>query len=297
MHLCESVKDQSSVFSNSFFLFLKAIDLFLNCMICTYVYYFFGHSVDTSEGPNSHRHHEESSSAQLAFANDVQSLIQVIDDLGNPFEEKSSDLLVLHTKEIADPSVIKTVRLAKTIGKRQFESFTNDRIVERTRAIEEPLKRNKLPLFGTIRKSSTQKGKETSLKNDMTLFARLYIGCQNRDGNLDVFFRHENQMFPPSLSDSGKMHQCNKSDLLICLENLTESQPPTTPNVTSIILDGAVIVRMLKPGTAKTFEEYGNEVFLPYICRQTEAATRVDLVWDTYKVDSLKSATRERRVS
>ena len=149
MHLCESVKDQSSVFSNSFFLFLKAIDLFLNCMICTYVYYFFGHSVDTSEGPNSHRHHEESSSAQLAFANDVQSLIQVIDDLGNPFEEKSSDLLVLHTKEIADPSVIKTVRLAKTIGKRQFELFTNDRIVERTRAIEEPLKRNKLSLFGT----------------------------------------------------------------------------------------------------------------------------------------------------
>ena len=60
------------------------------------------------------RHHEEIPSVQNTFARDVA----VIEELGNPFEEDSQDLLVLDTKEIADPAVIETVvtrsRLAKT---------------------------------------------------------------------------------------------------------------------------------------------------------------------------------------
>ena len=44
-------------------------------------------------------HHEETASAQKTFAKDVQSLVTVIEELGNPFEEDSQDLLVL---DIAD---------------------------------------------------------------------------------------------------------------------------------------------------------------------------------------------------
>ena len=43
------------------------------------------------------------------FARDVRTLVAVIEELGNPFEEGSQDLLVLDTKEIADPAVIETV--------------------------------------------------------------------------------------------------------------------------------------------------------------------------------------------
>ena len=35
------------------------------------------------------------------------------------------------------------------------------------------------------------------------------------------------------------------------------------PNVDAVILDGAVIVNMLKPGTARTFSDYSSQVFLP----------------------------------
>lgn len=44
------------------------------------------------------------------FAKDVQSLVAVIEEMGNPFEEDSLDLLVLDTRDIADPAVIETVR-------------------------------------------------------------------------------------------------------------------------------------------------------------------------------------------
>ena len=68
---------------------------------------------DFNMHPRNHeetRHHEETPSVQNTFARDVRSLVAVIEELGNPFEEDSQDLLVLDTKEMADPAVIETVR-------------------------------------------------------------------------------------------------------------------------------------------------------------------------------------------
>ena len=39
----------------------------------------------------------------------------------------------------------------------------------------------------------------------------------------------------------------------------------STPNAQVSILDGASIVNMLRPGTAKTFNAYVIDVFMPYI--------------------------------
>ena len=144
------------------------------------------------------RHHEETPSVQNTFARDVASLVAVIEELGNPFEEDSQDLLVLDTKEIADHAVIETVRNAKQIGQDQFEAFSKECIVDRTKSIEKAIHRNKLPLFATKRGPKIPKGNQQvkSLKNYVALFARLYIGCQTHDGNLEEFFRHENQQCP-----------------------------------------------------------------------------------------------------
>ena len=80
------------------------------------------------------------------------------------------------------------------------------------------------------------------------------------NGNLDDFFRHENQAYPPSLSNLGKLRQGNKADLLSCLENCTESIS-SQPNAEVANLDGAVAVNFLKPVAAKTFENYAVKVF------------------------------------
>lgn len=62
-----------------------------------------------------------------------------------------------------------------------------------------------------------------------------------------------------------------------------------------MVIDGAAIVQMLKPGSTKAFEEYSNTVFEPYFARWLEKVERVDVVWDVYLQCSLKSSTRERR--
>ena len=105
---------------------------------------------------------------------------------------------------------------------------------------------------------------------------------------------HENQDAPPLLSLGGKLRLGTKADLLDCL-GLEEVQSTSSPAIDAKLLDGAAIVQMLTPGTARTFQEYSDLVFLTYVSNQLATAKRVDTVWDVYIPDSLKGTTRQKR--
>ena len=233
---------------------------------------------------------------QVTFASEVQALVEVIEDLGNPFMDESGDLLVLDTRDIADPAVVTTVRWIEKKGHYQYDSFVTDRLVERTSPVSDTISKNSMPLFNRPFKGTPSKATQmiTSLKSDCALFSRLYIACQTRDGDLDNFFKHENHAYPPFLSQLGKLRFGTKADLTDCLEKLCTSKG-AAPVIDVIILDGAAIINMLKPVGAKTFQDYAMLVFLPYIKAQLARVTRVDIIWDVYLPDSLKSTARENR--
>ena len=111
---------------------------------------------------------------------------------------------------------------------------------------------------------SKDKAKVRVLKQDLALLSKLYISCKTRDGNLEEFFKF--QPSPPSLSETGQLRGGQKADLIKSLPD-SSSQCTTQPAIDAAILDGAVIVQMLKPGTAQTFEDYFKYVFAPYIAR------------------------------
>ncbi|PIK35466.1 hypothetical protein BSL78_27714 [Apostichopus japonicus] len=184
-----------------------------------------------------------------------RSLVGVIEEMGNPFEENSQDLVTLDTKDIAGPAAVETVMNAKRIGQEQFEAFTRECLLDRTKALDDPIRRNKLKVFSTSTPRNQSKGQQqlASVKNDRELFARLYISCQE-DGNLEEFFRHENQACPPALSAGGNLFTGTKNDLITCLEEVSNAKTET-PVTTCIVLDGAAIVQMLKPAALKTFED------------------------------------------
>ena len=142
------------------------------------------------------------------------------------------------------------------------------------------MSKNKLALFSTLQAKSRSKYKEqvASLKTNCTLFSRLYITCQAKQCNLDSFFEHENQACPPSISDMGQLRQGSKSDLLECL---TKSSQPASIHlgIDAKALDGvAIIVHNNYYGQApslSTFEEYSQEMIIPYITSQLETVSRV----------------------
>ena len=59
-------------------------------------------------------------------------------------------------------------------------------------------------------------------------------------------------------------------------------------------MDGAVVVHCL-PTSVSTFDEYADKIFIPYLEKQLQSATRLDVVWDVYTPDSLKESTWEKR--
>ena len=132
------------------------------------------------------------------------------------------------------------------------------------------------------------------LQNNVALFGQLYIVMQNRQSDLDEFFAHEIQSFPPSLSDFGMLHQPGtKSDLLPCLDQSSKTEPPSTFDCK--VLDRSIIVHCLPTYNVSTFNMYADEVFIPHLERHLQDTKRLDVVWDEYIQDSLKESTREKR--
>jgi len=117
----------------------------------------------------------------------------------------------------------------------------------------------------------------------------LYIAGQTREGDVD-----ENQSTPPSLATGGQMCQGDKHNLLDCLEGNVTNSHGTSLDVDCKVVDGPAVVQFLVPGTCGTFEDYAKEVFLPYVVKKLDTVSRIDIVWDVYKSDSLKNATREK---
>ena len=92
----------------------------------------------------------------------------------------------------------------------------------------------------------------TALKSDYKFSHDYsYIACQTRDGDLDTFFKHENQNTPLPLSLGGKIRLGTKGDLLHCLQ-LEKIQEMNAHVVNAKFFDGAVIVQMLRSRTAKS---------------------------------------------
>ena len=187
--------------------------------------------------------------------------------------------MAIHTKDIVDDAVFRTVQNAYKTGEEQFKLFVKERFVERIKPVTYPLLKNNLATFSTSKKIvSKHKTKAQILKEDCSLFSRLYIASQTRDGNLEEFFTYENQPWSPSFSQLGQLRGGQKADLLKCLPD-TSTTVHTHSVVDAVILDGAVARRTNArtsniPHIRRIFQK--QICTLLYILQQLENAKRVD---------------------
>ena len=162
------------------------------------------------------------------------------------FRRAWQSIIALQTKDIMNEEVVRTVRTARQLGEQKFKAFLKERLEDKTKLLTAPLKTNNLPTYNARERKvvSKDKAKITVLKED--LFSRLYIAYQNRDGNVEDFFKFENQTWPSSLSQMGELRGGTKADLVKCLSDAS-SQTVEQLSVDAIILDGAVTVQLLQP--------------------------------------------------
>ncbi len=78
-------------------------------------------------------HHEKVAFIQEAFSEQVKSVVSIMSEMGNPFKEESTDLLVLDSKEIMNSEVVHLVRNIEDIGRKQYQTFwSSDLILQRS---------------------------------------------------------------------------------------------------------------------------------------------------------------------
>ena len=248
-------------------------------------------------------HHEDSRSFQVKFKKNVEDLIAEFVALGNPFNQTgSNELIQLGTQNVMDEDSVSNLRQIEKIGIDQWNAFKKDRLINKEVEFKAPIKKNKLTIFTPVAvKGSSSKSKMeiTDLKNQIRLFSQMYISTQTGGGDMELFFSHETLSYPPSLAQSGYMRSGEKSQLAKCLESTTVEDDPVIDlvNVSAAILEGSVLVNLVKPKKNQTFKLYCTEMVMPQVKKAIFAyqLTRIDIVFDRYINNSLKSETRSKR--
>lgn len=141
----------------------------------------------------------------------MNNLCVVVRRIGNPFLDDFSELVTIDSRDCADVGVIETIKKLDKIGKDKYTKYVNEVIKNRTRSIQDPIKKNSLPLFQkNLKKTTSKKGKKIALlQSNLNLLAQLYVALQSHDGDMREFFSHEVQLFPPALSEFGNIRLPN----------------------------------------------------------------------------------------
>ena len=126
----------------------------------------------------------------------------------------------------------------------------------------------------------------------------MYIATQIRGGDMNEFFSHKSLKHPPSLSKCGQMRSGNKSDLIGCIEEVINVLPRTeAPVVEAAVLEGSVLVNMVKAKKNQSFQTYTSDKFKSHVTKYEREyhPNRIDTVFDTYQQLTLTMATRTKR--
>ena len=162
-------------------------------------------------------------------------------------------------------------------------------------SIYNPLKKLKLQTFSSLRKTVTVKCKDKTIQIKATrnLFGQIAIIMQKRDLDLKEVFKYPLGPFPWALAGvMGDLKKTNKATLLNEVEKFTEPLD-SLPDGYASIFDGMAIVQKAR-ATGLTFGELAHQMFQS-ILSSSRGANRIDVVFDVYMENSIKSAERLRR--
>ena len=97
----------------------------------------------------NYQQHEKGTSAQEKFCKQAPSVIQVINQYGNPFMNDYKELLVMNTRDCVDDAVVKCVGEIESLCKEQYHKLKKEVLYSRSESIHAPITNNKLSLFST----------------------------------------------------------------------------------------------------------------------------------------------------
>lgn len=208
------------------------------------------------------------------------------------------DLVSLISKFKFNDESIKSIQDAKLTGLKNYNEFVKSRFVEKTKSVADTIKQVNLKLMREkpVKKTNFASKKLKAIKNDRDLFMRLFVQAQHRSIDLDHFFSHENQPSPPSISDNGYTLKYVKiSDIIDCLSKFFKKSL-LPKHCTASVLEAESVIHFVKPSPkAKSFDDYFNLHFKPYLTGEQEKYGKVFVVFCNHSRNRLIEVVCDER--
>jgi len=258
---------------------------------------FLGHLRDMVHGNQSELKHADLHQPRIIKDEEtVSTVVNLIQAWVNPFSEKQ-DLISISTAKSAHRDIFSDLMKACDIGEQSYATFKNERLEKDppVKQFHDPMKTNKLKTFTNMCKKKVVKtsGKEIILKTDRSLFGRIIVMAQGRNLKMEYILSHPLGPLPWALSTpDGLLRKTNKAVLATTLQkNVTVADK--LPHNSASVVDGMNLVQRIK-GDQATFGDIASTI-LSMALSEGSKSTRIDVVFDTYRENSIKNSERSAR--
>lgn len=262
--------------------------------------------ISSTNSPSNFRHHLNSPTKTETQNAAISKIYNEIARLGDPFTLEGPDLVNIVTKEVFSPDIARDVDRVESLGTKLYESFKNERLIDGTINFWDGIKRNQLKLCSSTKKKVKLDTKSTvnEISADRSLFARfLIISRSQREIDLrSVMGEYELSAVPRSMFNlDGTMHQCQAKSQLIHILKATCNFELGKNNILDdeccvAIIDGmAELHAVNKTSSIRTCEDLAKS-FVARIQNKYWKYDHIHLIFDTYKKESIKTATRQKRL-
>ena len=267
-------------------------------------------------------HHDLSPAEVIREHAAVSKIKKAIERHGNPFAVEGSSLYNLVSLAYIPEEFVEQILNIDITGQRLYEEFVSERIKGEV-SLWAPVKKEKNYMYTSANKKLSAKirDKNIDMKETKNLYGRLMILARS---NRDIDQKHaigtyEFTLTPRALfSPDGSLLPCtDKSKLIHSLKSIADNDPSGENRALGVkvneeenvvqtsdegehpkiaVVDGMVVVQKLniKAATVKTVRDL-SICYNDRLMDITRDYDEVIVVFDTYKHDSLKSKTRERR--
>ena len=255
---------------------------------------FLGQLRDLVKGSNTELHHPELQQTRIKTDEKaVSAVVDLVKGWINPFAEKQ-ELVCISTAKATPKDITSDLMKAHEIGKQSYTTFKRERLEKDppVKQFHDTMKLNKLKTFSSMCKKKPVKssGRAIILKADRSLFGRIIVMSQARSLRMEEIFCHPLGPLPWTLSTpEGLLRKTNKASLATVLQRNVATIEQLPGNCASVV-DGMNIVQRVK-GDQATFGDIATTV-LSMALNEGGRCNRLDVVFDTYRENSIKNSER-----
>ena len=252
----------------------------------------FEESINQPVGIKIKKHHEDNDSFQESFSADVQKVYNGI--VSNPFS--LSTLTSISNTSLVFPDVVfHNISLLESTGKKQFDTFSEERLIRQKVSIDSKITKNQfvLPAHVDPTEKKTEKSKKCLVIKEGTI-TKLRSALQHRETETKKIFQNELLGVAHSIALTPTTLYHSKKSAITDRFTTANNNPNFDSASSAIVIEMSAMIMIKAKCDAETFHDFAM-ILYHYIMDQAKRFERVDIVCDQYFDNSLKEGTRKGR--